>query len=412
MEIIKDKVNNIPVTYIKTNKFNTVSAKLVFKTKVEKELITKRIMLRNMMLTSCKKYNTNKKVNLACLENYDENFFGRLEVLGNYIINSFSFSCITDKFVNDNVIDKTVDDFCEIVFNPNVKNGEFDKETFDVCYKKMEQAINSEKEKPDSYCFKNLYKLLGKNKPYSYDWNLEDLKKINPENLYNEYNNMINNSDVSLYIIGDLDYKKVAENILKNINSTKKIEEGIYIENDYKDNIVEKEESISLSASVIAYGFKCKDLTNFEKSYVLPLYCNILGGGASSRCFDNIRENNSLAYYCNTFYRKPEGLLVIYAGIQKENYEKTKNLMIDIQESMNKIEDEELEIAKKDYISFLNGIQDYRSRIIDAIYNVDLLNDDNLDEKIKNFCKVTKKDIEKVHGKIIKDSIFFLRGEK
>ena len=41
MEIIKDKVNNIPVTYIKTNKFNTVSAKLVFKTKVEKELITK-----------------------------------------------------------------------------------------------------------------------------------------------------------------------------------------------------------------------------------------------------------------------------------------------------------------------------------------------------------------------------------
>ena len=62
MKILKREVNNVPVAIIKTNKFKQVAGRLYFKSPVSKSTITNRMMLRNMLMESCKKYDTSEKL--------------------------------------------------------------------------------------------------------------------------------------------------------------------------------------------------------------------------------------------------------------------------------------------------------------------------------------------------------------
>ncbi len=412
MDVIKKVINGVKVTYIKTDKFKSIAGRLHFRSLINKEKVTKRMLLRDIMIDNCKRYNTNQKLNLNCLENYDATYYASVYQDGNYITSSFTFSFINERFIDDKVTDSAINTFCEIVFNPNVNNDEFDKKTFDLCYKKAEEGIKRRKEDPDAYCFYKLNQLMGKDKPYAFEADLDVLKKQSTKSIYDEYKDMINDSEVSLYLVGDFDYESVAKEITKHIKMNKDYDEEIIVNNDFKKKMVSDECKLNTSASVLSVGFKCKDLTDYERVYVMPIYSNILGGGSTSRCFDQIREKNSLAYYAYSSYKKVYGIMYIYAGIQKENKDKTLNLMMDIQKSMKKITKKELDIAKKEIDTTFKRLSDGYIKLLSTYYYIDIMNEDDIEEKMKKFQKVTIKEVEAVHNKILKDAYFFVRGDK
>lgn len=57
-------------------------------------------------------------------------------------------------------------------------------------------------------------------------------------------------------------------------------------------------------------------------SYVASVYNAILGGGANSRLFQNVREKESLAYTAGSSYLKPKNMIFIRCGIEIQNYNK------------------------------------------------------------------------------------------
>ena len=413
MKIIKKIINDVPVTYIKTDKFKSIMGALHFKIPFNNDSGVKRILLKNIMIYNCKKYPTNELLNINCFNNYDANYSSKSARDGNCLTTSFEFSVVNDKFIDDkNNTKRVVDTFLEILFNPNVIDKKFEKETFELCKKRFEEALKREKENPDAYSFHELYKLMDEKKPYAFRPTIKDLKQITSENLYKEYLSMLNESEVSLYLIGDFNYEELADKITKKIKKNTKYNVDIQVQNNFKDKVKEAEDTLLTSSSVLTYGFKCKNLTDFERKYVMPIYSGILGGGASSRCFNEIREKNSLAYYCSSSYKKLDGLLTIHAGIKKENKDKTLNLMKKVQKSMKKITENELVIIKNDIESSLKQNKDSYVNLLGIKYFTDLTNEEWIDERIKLFNSVTIKDVENVHKKVIADSIYFVKGEK
>ena len=71
MKTLKRIINNVPVTILKTNKFKSVAGKLYFKSPITKEKMSYRLILRNILMESCKKYDTEEKLYKKSLENYD-----------------------------------------------------------------------------------------------------------------------------------------------------------------------------------------------------------------------------------------------------------------------------------------------------------------------------------------------------
>jgi predicted Zn-dependent peptidase len=87
-----------------------------------------------------------------------------------------------------------------------------------------------------------------------------------------------------------------------------------------------------------------------ERRYALAVLNNILGGGMSSRLFQNIREKHGLAYsvYSDLSPYRDAGLMSVYAGTSLENAEKVIRMIICEFRSMKEelVTEEELRRAK------------------------------------------------------------------
>lgn len=413
MKILKREVNNVPVTIIKTDKFKQVAGRLYFKSPVSKSTITNRMMLRNMLMESCKKYDTSEKLYIKSLECYDASLYASSSRVGNYHITSFTFSTLIDKYTKEGNLKDVIDLFCEIIFNPLVSNFAFDQDTFDLIYETKKSALEKIKEDSSSYIERQVLKNLDKNKAYTYMSDLKYLNKITSKSLYDDYLDMINNSSVSLVLAGDIDFDNpIIDIITSKIKKNKKFDAKLLIDND-KEKIENKviTEDFLGTQNIINYVLYLKNLTDFERNYVAPLYRIILGGGVSSRLFSIIREENKLAYYSFARYEKDDSLMYIIMGIEKENFDKAYNLTNKIIDEMKNISDEEVLYAKRSYITSYMELQDKITNVIGSYNKLNLfdIKDDN--ELIENINKVTKEDIEKFASKVYPHLCYFLKGE-
>lgn len=413
MKILKREVNNVPVAIIKTNKFKQVAGRLYFKSPVSKSTITNRMMLRNMLMESCKKYDTSEKLYIKSLECYDASLYASSSRVGNYHITSFTFSTLIDKYTKEGNLKDVIDLFCEIIFNPLVSNFAFDQDTFDLIYETKKSALEKIKEDSGSYIERQVLKNLDENKAYTYMSDLKYLNKITSKSLYDDYLDMINNSSVSLVLAGDIDFDNpIIDIITSKIKKNKKFDAKLLIDND-KEKIENKviTEDFFGTQNIINYVLYLKNLTDFERNYVAPLYRIILGGGVSSRLFSIIREENKLAYYSFARYEKDDSLMYIIMGIEKENFDKAYNLTNKIIDEMKNISDEEVLYAKRSYITSYMELQDKITNVIGSYNKLNLfdIKDDN--ELIENINKVTKEDIEKFAFKVYPHLCYFLKGE-
>ena len=413
MKILKKEVNNVPVTIIKTNKFKQVAGRLYFKSPVFKCTITNRMMLRNMLMESCKKYDTSEKLYIKSLECYDASLYSSSSRVGNYHITSFTFSTLIDKYTKEGNLKDVIDLFCEIIFNPLVSNFAFDQDTFDLIYETKKSALEKIKEDSGSYAERQVLKNLDENKPYTYMSDLKYLNKITSKSLYDDYLDMINNSNISLVLAGDIDFENpIIDKITSKIKQNKTFDGKLLIDND-KEKIENKviTEDFFGTQNIITYVLYLKNLTDFERNYVAPLYRIILGGGVSSRLFSIIREENKLAYYSFARYEKDDSLMYIIMGIEKENFDKAYNLTNKIIGEMKNLSEEEVEHAKKSYITSYEESQDRITNVIGRYSMLNLFGIKNSNELIENINKVTKKDIENFSSKVYPHICYFLKGE-
>lgn len=412
MEIINKMVNNVPVTIIKTNKFKSVSVTLYFKSPVTKKNMTDRTVLRSILIESCMKYNTSEKLYMNSLENYDATYSSSSSRYGDYIINSFKVTTLIDKYTKEGNLKNVIDTFCEIIFNPFVNDSGFDKDTFNLIVDQKKTELDQIKEESDSYADYMLCKSLNQKKAYSYFLEKKYLDEMTPESLYEEYQTMINNSEVSLVICGDVDSDPIIDKITSKISDNKHFNNSLIISNDDEDatfkSIVNKGVGTQSILNIIMY---LKNVSDYELNYVAPIYRVILGGATSSRLFNTIREKNSLAYYSFARLEKDDSLINVIMGIEKENYEKALDMSIKIIDSMKNVTEKEVLEAKKEITSALIESQDSIGNVVSRQYNADLFGLPNIEEFIQKINLVTKKEVEELALKIKPSMSHFLEGK-
>ena len=159
-------------------------------------------------------------------------------------------------------------------------------------------------------------------------------------------------------------------------------------------------------------GAKISKLTDFEKNYVWYVYNYILGRGPDSKLFNTVREKHSLCYSISSQIKILSNILIIRAGINQENGEKTIKL---IRKEINNIAKgliEETEISNT-ITTFVNSFKEITNSPISIMeYYIARVyyNDDDIDMKIANVQKITKQMIVDFAKKIHVDTIFLLEG--
>lgn len=417
MEYIKKDLGSYKLHLIKTDKFKSITVKVSFHRVIKKNEITIRNILSDMFMQSSKKYNSKRELTIKAQDLYAAGLRTTNSRLGNYINTDFYLTVLNDKYTEDGNFASSLEFLSEIMFNPDVENGKFNEEKLDIVKSTCRSALNSIKEDASNYSLIRMAEAFGEGEPISYRMMgyLEDLDNITGTSLYEFYLDMIKNDFVDIFVIGDIDIKEATDlikmyfkfDILKKLKMPFMVDE----KKPRRSKLVFNEE-IDNTQSKLAIGCRINGLSEYERNYPLTLFNVIFGGCSDSKLFKEVREENSLCYTIYSITNKLDNVLLIRAGIDKENYKKTVSLIEKNLKDMcnGKFDETDILMAKEYYNTALEEIEDSQSKIINNYLMMELINTDDIDVKREKMSKVTKSEIVKVAKKVTIDTIFCLEG--
>lgn len=417
MEYIKKDLGSYKLHLIKTDKFKSITVKVSFHRVIKKNEITIRNILSDMFMQSSKKYNSKRELTIKAQDLYAAGLRTTNSRLGNYINTDFYLTVLNDKYTEDGNFASSLEFLGEIIFNPDVEDGKFNEEKLDIVKSTCRSALNSIKEDASNYSLIRMAEAFGEGEPISYRMMgyLEDLDNITGTSLYEFYLDMIKNDFVDIFVIGDVDIKEATDlikmyfkfDILKKLKMPFMVDE----KKPRRSKLVFNEK-IDNTQSKLAIGCRINGLSEYERNYPLTLFNVIFGGCSDSKLFKEVREENSLCYTIYSITNKLDNVLLIRAGIDKENYKKTVSLIEKKLKDMcnGKFDETDILMAKEYYNTALEEIEDSQSKIINNYLMMELINTDDIDVKREKMSKVTKSEIVKVAKKVTIDTIFCLEG--
>ena len=417
MEYLKKNLGSYNLHLIKNKKFKSVMIKVYFREPIKKENITIRNFLTTMLTFSSKNYPTKRQMFLKTQDLYSCNISSSDSRLGNYLNTCFKLSVLRDDYTEEGNLEKAIEFLSEVIYQPNVEENKFEEKSFDIVMNQACLALSSIKENAASYSLIRMLENMDKDSPISYRsfGYLEDLKDITREKLYNYYQEMLKNDDIDIFVIGDIDFEEIDPIIRKYFKQKtyKKTKANFLIsakKAPLKKKIITEENDSTQSK--LAIGCRINNLTDYERNYPLTLYNIILGGGADSKLFSEVREKNSLCYYIGSTANKLDHLLLIRAGISREDFTKAVKLIEKQMKSMVKgnFTEENIEKAKELYQTAIDEIGESQDEIISSYYMIELLGVDDIETKAKKMKEVQKKDIVKVAKKVKIDTVYMLEG--
>ena len=408
--------------FIKTDLFKTNLICLMLTVPMKKEDVTK-----NTLIPFLLKRGTTNLIDQYQISKKLEGMYGAvydcgIDKVGDNQLIKFYIESVNDNFLPEkcDILKQSLDTIFEIVFNPLMENGKFKEEFLDVEKNNLKKVIESKIDNKDKYAYDNCISAMYNNSGfgiYKYGY-IEDLEKITLEDISNHYKKLIDTAKIDIYISGDINEestKKILEeneNIIR-LNSRKenlKISDNSDRKQVQEVNIVEEKMNINQGKLVIGLDV----FSNQENIHNIGLVYNaILGDGANSMMFQNVREKESLAYSARSNFIKQKQNIFIRCGIEIENYEKAVEV---IKEQLKNIEDgnfsdKDIENAKKYLISSIQSIETEPDTQIVYYIGQELSKTDyTTEEYIEKINKVTKQEIIDFAKTVKLNTIYFLRN--
>ncbi len=319
---------------IETNKFKTNLLTVFITTPLSKENITKEALIASVLRRGTNVMPTTEEISINLEEMYGASFDCGIDKIGNNHIIKFYLETINDEFLpqKEDILKKGLDTLFEIVLNPLVENDAFKEEYIKQESENLKQIIEGKKDNKAKYALDRCIEEMYKDKPYGlYKFGyVEDLKNITAKNLYEYYKQMITNCKIDIFVSGKIDIEEAKKVILENEN-IKKLQARTINTNEVK--LLEQvktpetvEEKMDITQGKLVLGLTVESNTPEEK-YVALLYNMILGGGANSKLFQNVREKASLAYTAGSNYVRQMNNIFIRCGIETKNYEKALQII-------------------------------------------------------------------------------------
>ena len=402
---------------IKTKKFKTITIDVDFFRVVKKEEITKRNLLKMLLLDSSNSYKTERELIIESENLYDIKVSSSISRIGNFSNLSFQTKFLNEKFTEEGMNKESIIFFLDLIFNPRVKDGCF--LNLERQKNKLRQQIISIKDNKVRYSVLKLMEKMN-NKPYSYNTfgEIEDLDKITGKNLYDYYNKVLKEDQIDIFVLGDIDSSKIKE-IFKEyfkVTTFKKENKKVLVpELAERKRLVRYREYDNVNQAQLLVLCSLNGLTDFERKYTIKLYNELLGGSSNSILFETVREKNSYCYYINSSVKAYDNILIINSGVEEKNIDKSikliKKCLKNIREG--KIKEEDLEASKNTIISAIKSSSDEPMGIINTYLSKILVGTEEEETRIDKFKRLTKEDIIKVSKKVNVHTILTLeKGEE
>lgn len=410
MEYICYNMNAYNLHIVNTKKFKTITVDICFREKINKDEITLRNLLKEIMVNASYDYPSERELIKATEELYDIKLLTSTYRIGNYNFLSMKIRFLNEKYTEKGMNYASIKLLLDLIFKPKL-DADFEK-----CKNKIEKSILSLNDNKVKYAISKLLEST-KDMPYSYNFygNIEDLKKITIEDIKKCYENLLTNDIIDIFVVGEVNPEEI-KNIFKEnfkVKTFHKVDNKVIVKEltpRTKTNIIREQDDINQIQLTILCSLN--SITEYERKYVSLVYSEMLGGSANSILFDTVREKNSYAYYVNSIIKPYDNNMIIYSGIHEDNEKEVikliKKCLKDI--TKGKFNDEIFQSSKNTIISSLKASLDNPIGIINNCLSNILVSSPTIEEKIKIIEKITKEEVINFSKKITIHTIYILEG--
>jgi predicted Zn-dependent peptidase len=336
----------------------------------------------------------------------------------------FFIETIDDEYTlnGEKLLNEALDLVLDVAFNPDMTDDNFKEEYIETEKENLRKVIESKIDNKDFYAFNRAIENMHSQEGfglYKYGY-LEDLEKITNEEISKYYHEMISKVKIDIYISGNFEEEKINEflkenEILKNLNPRKENYIMNFVSTDCTkkvDNPSEIQEKMDIKQGKLVMGYKVH--SNLENLMTAgTVFNSILGDGANSMLFQNVREKAGLAYTTRSTFNKIKYDLFIRCGIEISNYKKTVDLIKEQLENitLGKFTNSDIMNAKNYIISSIKSIEaEQDTQIVFYIGQEITKKRNTVKEYIEKIESVTKEQIVEFAKSLELKIIYFLTG--
>ncbi len=409
--------DNISFTSIIDRKFKTNVVKVMFITSLNKEVSPLNTFVSMLLSSTNSKYKTNFEMTDKINSLYDSTLRSETITYGDSQVLTFTIGCIDNRFAlyGEDILGQLLDILEDCLFSPNAENGKFNEDEFKLRKKDFIDSIYSEINNKRYYAFTKACRSIFKGEPTEYPQyvSLETVENITSEEVYKAYQKLIKTSHIEIYYVspnGDVDvkgrFKKAFETVERSTEVTKLMSPSII-----KPEVLYVDESCDMLQAQVIMAYK----TSYENTDVVSIFNRLLGGTAFSKLFTNVREKQSLCYYCSSNYMQSKSTVYVTSGVENSNCGKLVSAVNEQVEAIKNgdFTDEELYNTKLYVINGMKAFNDFPGSLASWYFTRYCFgNIISPEQSIQNIMNVTREQIIEVAQSVVLDTVYTLKAEQ
>lgn len=260
----------------------------------------------------------------------------------------------------------------ECLLSPNVKDGAFDETVTELMRNELIDTIDSSINNKSTYAARNANKTAFRGEVLELPalGTHDEAEKVTAQSAYAAYRKILETSRVEIFVSGCSEFddaKRIFTEMFAKIPRHDICGLSCLV-SPLKPQPEYVSDHLSMQQAIIRMYFKAPECDDREAFAMLAM---ILGGITTSRFFTNIREKQSLCYYCSCVSYKYKRTIAAYAGVEPENITRCEEAVFaelrDIAE--NGVTEEELHTAKLEYFNQICTLRDNTNSMVSWYFN-------------------------------------------
>ncbi len=388
---------------------------------LKKETMTENAMVSLILEKGFEDYKTlkdfSKKLNLM----YGASVSGSVSKTGDKAVITLSISSIDDTFAlnGEELLKESAEVLCGMLLRPNMKDGLFDEQTFELQRSFLIDTIEAEINNKRRYAKKKTVSLMFGDEDYGADkcGTVEAAKEITLQQVSDAYRRILDEATIEIIHIGMGNSETAKEIFAKSFKPLKRnpvtLPKTRITTAD--GETINETEYFDVTQSKLCFGFKTGIGPDNEMLYPMRLAVAVLGGTPTSKLFLNVREKKSLCYYCAAHYDKTKGIMLIDSGVEHDKITDAKDAILEQLSDLCKgdFTDTDMEFALLSLKNAFNSVGESVYSVATYYLTNVLLETFNTPEKeIELLEKVTKEDIVKAAKLLKLHTVYLLTNKK
>lgn len=387
--------------YINNNRFNTTLVAYNFYIPLNAETMAADALLPYILTSCCEKYPDYIDLNLCLSKLYGADLSCLVAKNGDCFHIKIAVSAINNNLSFDSCrpVDEAAQLLNELIFAPSLDGESFRAIDMQREKRKTVERIETEINNKRAFAKTRLFEEMFGDDPYgrfSYG-TVKEVNTLTGEALYTAWKRLLETAFVRINVIGpelpqsiftvaESKFKNIMRHDITEVSTVKELCEAAEV------NYVT--ERFDVKQGKLAMGFTTEIRGSLRQSAALSLCTDILGGGPYSKLFENVREKQSLCYYCSASAGRIKGFVTVESGIEEVNAEKVVDAVIkELDDIKNGNFDDSVLLASKKAISdSLAGTYDNASAI-DMWYSRDVFDTVTPEEATEIVTSVSRDDV-------------------